>query len=1360
MSISQFLTKLDELHIQIDVVDDKLKVQAPEGKLTPSLISELKEKKQGIIEFFQKNVQKQKYVSIPPAIEKDYYELSSAQMRMYFLQQMNLNSTVYNITEFKKLGKNLNKEADTGIDVNRLESTFKRLIERHESLRTSFYIAADKPVQKIHREVDFKIEYYNKVDDFVRPFDLSQTPLLRVGIIETGIGELILGIDMHHIICDGTSINILVREFTYMYSYAQGYNHGLPKLRIQYKDYAEWQNSEEQREARKKQEGYWLKELAGEIPVLELPTDFPRPHIQSLEGSRRFFKIPAEKSQALMNMAVENGVTLYTMLLSLLYILMTKLSGQDDIIIGTPTAGRRHADLEGIIGMFVNTLALRNYPSREKTFKAFLQEVNQRSLEAFENQDYQFEDLVEKLSVRRDVARNPLFDVMFAWQDIDSNVNTRASSAENETHRTGAGASNYTKPLSRFDITWNGVGSKNYLFFALEYCTKLFKEETILKFIEFFKIIVSSIIENKDKKIAQIEIITEEEKNRILYDFNDSEMTYPKEKTIHQLFEEQVAKIPDNIAVAGPSLIANHESFLHITYRELNKKSNLLAQVLQHNGRNSETPPFVGIMMKPSTEMITGIIGILKFGGAYLPIDPEYPQERIDYMLKDSGAKILLTDYEKKKMANCQLSIVNCELLMTEPGEPFHHSSFINHSSHLAYLIYTSGSTGRPKGAMIEHTSVVNLLFSLQKEYPLGVSDTYLLKTSYIFDVSVTELFGWYLGGGKVVILEKGGEKDPRVILNSIERNFINYINFVPSMFNAFLEHLTKENRKQLASLRYVFLAGEVLLPGYLEKLRGFSIGAELENLYGPTEATVYSSKYSISGWDWTGSIPIGKPIRNLNLFILDKYNRVQPLGIPGELCIAGRGVARGYLNRPELTAEKFISSPLTRHLSRLYKTGDLARWLTDGNIEFLGRTDHQVKIRGFRIELQEIENQLLTYENIKEAVVLKKGEDSNAFLCAYIVSDTAIEKSALSAYLTGRLPIYMVPHHFVSIDRIPLTPSGKVDRKSLPDPKLSEPAHQYLAPRDEIEERTTQLCIEVLGKQEKKLSINSNFFEIGGNSLKLMILNSKIHRELGIEIPINQLFNNPTIMGVSDSIRAKNFIEKPVALLNRAAKNNIFCFPPQIGYGVYYTGLASFFNDYSFYALSFIETDDRIDRYVDLITDIQPDSPYIMFGHSIAGLLCFEVTKALEDRGYEVSTVIFADCYYVEDRKTYYKGFDKDRYKALLSKEIDEYLEKVGAAFLRERILKKSGKYLEYYLGLEKLEVINANVHLITSGEDTDNWNPGRDINCWRKITNRDYRVHRGYGRHQAMLDPGAVEKNARIIRKILDDRENEECS
>ncbi len=1345
MSLAQFLTNLEELNVHIDVIDDKLKIQAPEGKLTPALINELKDKKQEIIDFLQKKVQKQKYIAIEPAVEKEFYELSSAQMRMYFLQQMNLSSTVYNITYFEKLGDKGNKNKGTAarIDVKRLEDTFKRLIERHESLRTSFHLAANKPVQKIHREVDFKIEHYNKVVDFVRSFDLSQAPLIRVGIIATGAEGLILGIDMHHIICDGSSVNILVREFTYMYGYAHSDNHGLPQLRIQYKEYAEWQNSEMQRILRKKQEVYWLKEFFGEIPTLELPTDFHRPHIQSLDGNRLHFKIPAEKALVLTNIATKNGATLYTILLSIFYILMTKLSGQVDIVLGTPTAGRRHADLEGVIGMFVNTLALRNYPSGGKTFKAFLQEVNRRTQEAFENQDYQFEDMVEKLVLKRDAARNPLFDVMFSWLDIDSKENTGAGSVENEAPQNGF--SNYVNPQSRFDITWNGVGSKEHFFFLIEYCTKLFKEETILQFIEFFKNIISLIIENPDRKISQIEIITEEEKKQVLIDFNNTGRAYPKEKPIHGLFEEKAAKIPDSIAVIAPATTMD----IQLSYCELNERSVHLAVWLKEKGVEPDT--IVGIMAEGSVEMIFGIIGVLKAGGAYLPIDPNYPRERIDFMLKDSGAKLLVTtnDKEGEKVGRWEGEKVLLKEISKSPKISSYPltllPSYLQIPSNLAYVIYTSGSTGIPKGVMVNHQNVVRLVMNTNYiEFKEGIR---LLQTGALgFDASTFEIWGSLLNGLLLCLVEK----ETILLLGRLKKSVKKYDIAIMWMTSPLFNQISRLDSDVFSNLTHLIVGGDVLSITHINRLKKEFPRLKISNGYGPTENTTFSTTYLIEK-EHVENIPIGRPIANSTAFIVDKNNHLQPVGVPGELVLGGDGVARGYLNDPELTAEKFIDfhhSSCTLHQAKLYRSLDLCRWQADGNIEFIGRIDQQVKIRGFRIELEEIEKRLTEHHEIKEAVIIDLvDEKQEKYLCAYIVSRKKLSISQLREYLTGKLPDYMIPLYFVRIEKMPLTANGKIDRKALPAP-IIEPGGGYVAPQNDMEEKLVEIWAEVLGIEKTKIGIDHNFFELGGNSLRLISLVGKIYKEFKIDVPIiAQIYNEPRIRDMAIFMTKSNLSEQPVVLLNWKRPKKIFCLPDQNGFGYGYGSLGFLLDDYSLYTLTYIEDEDRINRYVDIITGIQPNGPYVFFGHSAAGKLTFVIAAALEKLGFEVSDIVFADSLFAENlaidlTEEYLKEFRSG---------VEDFLKGMNAEFLLEKVFAKAKKYMEYWNTIVTLEKVNANIHLILSEEVQQSTESYIDPHCWDKLTIKTSRIYNGWGGHRDMLAGWALEKNIDIIKKIL---------
>ncbi|MGD2093175.1 MAG: amino acid adenylation domain-containing protein, partial [Candidatus Aminicenantes bacterium] len=1055
----------------------------------------------------------EQYMSIEAAEKKEYYALSSAQQRLYFLQQMDEAGMAYNMPSVWVM------KGD--VDQARMADTFSQLIQRHESFRTSFIMVDDKPAQRIHDEVEFEIEYDQSlvhcqgrgevpspikvekiIRNFIRPFDLSETPLLRVGLVLLKEQKHLLMVDMHHIISDGMSVGILVQDFVALYSWDT-----LPVIRIHYKDYTVWQSREKERERIREQGEYWEQEFEGEIPIFEFPIDYARPSIQIFEGNSINFEISSETTGALKALTLESGTTLYMVLVAIYHVFLSKISSQEDIVVGTPVSGHRHADLEKIIGMFVNTLALRNYPSGEKKFTDFLEEVKEKTLKAFDNQDYPYEDLVEQVSVTRDTSRNPLFDTMFVLQN--AGIQTLEIPGLNLVPY------EYENKTSKFDLTLTGIESGEKMLFTFEYSIKLFKRETIERFIVFFMKVVKGIIENKHRKISEIEIIPDEEKTQVLVDFNSTTADYPKDKTIHALFEEQAERTSDHVALIGKN--SKHEGTrglapLSITYRQLNKKSTRLADVLREKGAKPGT--IVGIMLERSVEMIIGILGILKADGAYLPIDPEYPEERKQYMLDDSDAGVLITrpdlsgKHKKLKIVNGQLSIVNCQRQISRTFEAKKDHLHLSPApaTCLAYILYTSGSTGRPKGVLIRHGSVVNVLTALFKRYPFCSGDTYLLKTSYTFDVSVTELFGWFLGGGRLAILKLKGERDPGDILETIERCAISHINFVPSMFGVFLETLNGENLTRLSSLKYIFLAGEALLPVLVKRLMRFNSGVLLENIYGPTESTIYASNYSLSGWKGSGNIPIGKPLPNIGLYILDKYDHLQPVGVAGELCISGQGLAVGYLNQPGLTEEKFVFSPFLRG-ERLYRTGDLARWLSDGNIEFLGRLDQQVKVRGFRIELGEIENQLLNHDEVREAVVsVKNDKREDKYLFAYIVSHSpgSFESNRLRSYLQEKLPGYMVPVYFVELEEMPLTAGGKIDKRSLPEPGIT-PGRGYIAPRNASEELLVNIWIEVLAIDNAQIGIDDNFFELGGNSLKAIRLISKIHKEFNREIPLRE---------------------------------------------------------------------------------------------------------------------------------------------------------------------------------------------------------------------------------------------------------------
>ena len=1062
----------------------------------------------GISEYIQ-STEKNLYEGIELVGEKEYYEVSSAQKRMYMLQQFDLQSTSYNTPAVL--------EVEGKLEIETLEMAFNKLIKRHETLRTSFENIKGEIVQKINSNIEFKVDsiniektieevaldrerlklnsYQNEkvinsemgklINTFVKPFDLSKAPLLRVGVIKVSEVKHIIMIDIHHIISDGVSMGILTREFAHFYA-----GKDLEKVKVQYKDYSAWQNNFLKSEKMKKQEEYWLQNFSGEIPVLNMPMDFIRPSMQSFQGNRINLKLDKDITRGLNKVAKETGSTMYMVLLSGINILLSKYSGQEDLIVGSTIAGRPHADLEKIIGMFVNALAMRNHPEESKNYKDFLKEVKENALKAYENQDYQFEELVEKLNIRRDISRNPLFDVMFTMQNMDS--------AELQLKDLTFKQYKDNTKVAKFDLTFFAVETSQEISIDIDYCTELFKGETIERMAEHFRNILKLIGKNADVNISELDMLSESERNKLLFEFNDTYRDYPRNKTIHQIFEEQVEKTPHNVAVVFEDK--------QLTYRELNERANSLAKTLREKGVKPDIK--VGVMLERSLEMIVGVIGILKAGGAFLPVAPEYPEDRIIHMLEDSEVKILLTQTELTHKVQFNGEIINLEEeeAYSDNTENLEH---INSSKDLVYVLYTSGSTGKPKGAMIEHRGLINTLGVLEENCPVTDKDSYLLKTNCVFDVSVIELFTWFFGSGKLVILPNGLEKEPLSIAKTIQKNKVTHINFTPSMVSVFFNSLNEEYTEIISSLKYIILGGEAVQKENIEKIRRILKEVNIENIYGPTEFSIFVTRYSIK--DLKNNIPIGPPVNNTKCYVLGKNKNLQPVGVVGELCLSGDGVSRGYVNRPELTAEKFVADPFIPG-QLMYKTGDLARWLPDGNIEFLGRIDHQVKIRGFRIELGEIENQLLNYESVKEVVVVdRKDRDGDKYLCAYITCHEAVIVSELRKHLLKNLPEYMVPAYFIQLENMPLTSNGKVDRRALPEPEVSMVVGtEYEAPRNEVEEKLANIWCEVLGVE--KVGIYDNFFELGGHSLKAIQLTSLLHKRLNIKIGLQEIFNLPTV--------------------------------------------------------------------------------------------------------------------------------------------------------------------------------------------------------------------------------------------------------
>ncbi|MEP6930550.1 MAG: amino acid adenylation domain-containing protein, partial [Flavobacterium sp.] len=1011
------------------------------------------------------------FITIPNTAFQESYALSASQKRLWILSQFEGGSQAYNMSYAVKL----KGELDTVL----FHKAFRTLIERHEVLRTSFKYDAKTdevrqfilPIDVINVEFD-TIELHSKsaleneieIDNYFQTrcneaFNLEKGPLLRSGIIEaneigTNKKEHILFLAIHHIISDGWSMELIVKEIVIIYNaLVQGQNANLPELKIQYKDYAAWLNSEVEKEKYKLSEQYWLEQFSGSIPVLELPAFKNRPLVKTYNGDYISHNFAADLLKRLHAFSTKNDVTLFMILLTGVNVLLSKYSGQDDIIIGTPVAGRDHADLENQIGIYLNTLALRTTINTDSDVLELLDFEKKMILSAYENQNYPFDEIVEKLELKRDTSRSALFDVMIVLQSQSklsgfNNDNEGLANIEVERY-------NLKREVSKFDLTFEFVEESDLLL-RINYNTDIYDSLFIDRMIQHFEIIVSKIMDAPEEKIKNIDYLPAAEKNKVLYDFNATKILYPKEQTIVQLFEDQVEKTPNDIA-----LVFNE---IELTYAETNAKANQFASYLKEKYK-IQFDDKVGIKLDRSDALIISIFAVLKSGGAYVPIDSAYPQERIDFIEKDSDCKVIIDGAEWNNF--------NRESEHYAVGNLDQKAA----SENSAYVIYTSGSTGNPKGVAIAHASLTNYLLWAKDYYSANGSRNldFGLFTSLSFDLTVTSLFLPLISGGTLTVFET--TDDVSKLLTAYFSRTISSIKLTPAHISI-LESLDLP----ATAVELAIVGGEALLENQVRILQNLNPNISIINEYGPTEATVGCIVYDVKNAQET--VLIGKPIANTQIYILDESYNPSAIGVTGELYIAGSGLARGYVNRPELTAEKFITNPFNKEVL-MYKTGDLGRWLPNGNIDYTGRIDDQVKIRGYRIELGEIENRLSDIAGISHSVVAVKEDKGEKYLAAYYVAETTLDKNLIQAELSKVLPDYMLPGYYIQLQAIPLTTNGKVDKKALPDISANDFIRKdYKAARNTTEQQVTEIWQDVL--KIEKIGIKDNFFELGGHSLTL----------------------------------------------------------------------------------------------------------------------------------------------------------------------------------------------------------------------------------------------------------------------------------
>jgi amino acid adenylation domain-containing protein/non-ribosomal peptide synthase protein (TIGR01720 family) len=1034
--------------------------------------------------------------------------LSFAQERLWFIDRLQ-GSVQYHMPSVFRLTGKLDKRA--------LENALRAIVNRHEVLRTVIREEDGVGYQHINPPDQWQLQYLpgkeitdnnNTLQDYIKeflqqPFDLAADSMLRAVLIEVAAEEYTLVTVLHHIAFDGWSVPILVQELIALYSSELDQRKPvLKELPVQYADYAIWQRDYLSGDRLQNKLNYWTAQLNGVEP-LALPVDLVRPAELSVRGATIRKTISKERYHQLVALSQQEGVTLFMTLLSVFKVLLYRYTGQLDICVGSPIAGRAQQEIQALLGFFVNTLALRTSMDEERPFRELLQQVKQTTLDAYEHQELPFEKIVEALGVQRDMSRTPVFQVLFTMMNSSDAFGIELS-----------GVRMVAEPpvslTAQFEISFEVIETLQGLQLLINYCTDHFYEETMERMLQHYEHLLTAILVSMDTPIGSIPMLSDREQEQLRTGFNNTAIDFPCNKTICGLFEEQALRTPEAIAV-----VFDGEQ---LTYRTLNERTNQLAHYLRSKGVQEET--MVPICVHRSLEMIIGIMGILKAGGAYVPVDPEYPLSRINYILEDTGASLVVTTEEHSHLFPVQQAarqLVQLDRDQKQIAKKSKTACDGVQAGQLAYVIYTSGSTGKPKGVMNEHGGVVNRLLWTQQYFGLTEQDSVLQKTTYCFDVSVWELFWPLLNGARLVFARPGGQGDSAYLKTIIEQEHITTIHFVPSMLGAFLEAI---NPGDCSSLHYLLCSGEALKPQQLILCKEKLPGTGLYNLYGPTEAAV-----DVSCWQAPSSIstfttvPIGKPIANTQLYIVDKKFNLVPPGVSGELLIGGVQVSRGYLNQPALTTEKFIADPFSVVPGkRLYRTGDLARWLSDGNIEYLGRLDDQVKIRGFRIELGEIEAVLLTAPGIQQAVVIATEDDlGHKRLVGYLVTEATYRKEAMVSHLKNRLPDYMVPAIWIELETMPLTTSGKANRKALPAPDAAaRVTHEYAAASTEIEKQLSLIWQQLLGITQ--VGVHDNFFELGGDSIIIIQVVSRMKR-LGYSLHPRDLFQRQTIHGLAAMI-------------------------------------------------------------------------------------------------------------------------------------------------------------------------------------------------------------------------------------------------
>lgn len=1275
---------------------------------------------------------------IPTA--KDY-AIGPTQQRLWVLHQLESDPSAYNVPGAVLL--------EGPIDAEALQKALKALLKRHESLRTGFRGEQGTARQFIVEAEDWQLEMHDlrqETDpeavarawcetDASRAFDLTAPPLLRAALLHLGQERHVLTLNLHHIICDGWSLGILMRELSHLYAQAsRKETPSISPLPIQYKDFSDWQVRTLSSDAVAQLRSYWTKQLAGPLPVLNLPADYKRPAMKTYNGASIDFDVPAETIKGFEAMLRAEGASLYMGLMTLFKVLLYRYTNQTDLVVGTPVNGRSHPDLAGLVGFFVNTLAIRSQVDGEQNFHAALRKVKNNILAGIEHEAYPFDLLVDEIKVERDVSRSPVFDVMLSL-DID-----RGEGFELSGLRTSPFSGNAQR--SQFDLSFHFSSGENGLRGTLDYNTDIYAPERMQRMTGHFTRLLHAVLDQKNTTISRLSYLSAEEINTLTEAFAGPRIETPAMDSIHALIEARAAAQPEAVAVRFEQR--------RLTFGELDQKANQLAHQLRAAGVGAETS--VGVLMPRSEAIVVALLAIWKAGGAYVALDPDYPAERVAYMLSDSGTQHLITApgvHVPRAFDGTELMLELSQLEgPTTPPEP------VTKPEHLAYFLYTSGSTGRPKGVMIEHRNVIAFLAWCREEFAADQFDIGYVVTSICFDLSVYELF-YPLSVGKAIrIVESGLHLREEM---QYDRNIL--LNTVPSLVLALLDQ-----GELFPHVSVLNMAGEPIPVKILSALK--DEGILIRNLYGPSEDTTYSTCYRFER-NWK-HVLIGKPVGNTWIYITDARGELLPQGIAGEIRLSGDGVARGYLNRPEMTAEKFSIDP-RRSGQRMYRTGDLGRWLPDGNLEFLGRIDQQVKVRGFRIEPGEIELKMQAFAGIEKAIVIMRvhPEGDQQLIGYYVGQDgKAVELAALRNHLAQSLPRYMMPNVFMRIDAVPLTPNGKLDRKALPVPDV------LVARKSLAENGQNGKTVALIGETERQLAAiwealleeenigrEADFFALGGNSLLLLSLMAQISKTFEVDLLPAQLFRTSrlaeqaALIATLGDISRHVYADAPV-LLNDEAPRKLFCLPPLFGDSLIFRDFAAALENTAFYGFNFIVRPERMAGYITEIQRLQPEGPYQLMGYSSGGNLAFRLAREMEARGLEVENLFIFD------------ATRRMEPEAITEAEAREYVDRLVrdfAAYFRqqyaldERLMARvRERIFHYYIFLEGQcddGIVDANIHLLRSTNTSSEMEVERAR--WGEVTRGDFVQHAADGVHAEMMNSAQARANARFVTEILNQKQ-----